>query len=318
VLAIDDGRGGLEPLMHRESFRRQFIRPLQLKVKYRKLENPDYLLERDMHSEVAATRLLWALHYPADRMYRVRRIHCHRCPRDPFIHAEPAAEGKYTAFDEAAIELRYMAGRAENYDTWLDGGWSWGEELHRLRYGPGPDEFTAEQKKHLDGLVILASLLQHVSKRPDQNRLACLRGSIQQLAGPFKFCPDTVLLVNDIGSVFGKRRPDSLESWRQHRVWEDAESCEAALPFKTDDEYRVRRYVIGRAGQEFILGLLDQLTDDHLRALFETAEMARYDITLVSPGTVPSPETGRAIIGAWIGGFREKVDEVRTAECEGS
>jgi TPR repeat protein len=318
VLATDDGRGGLEPLTRRTGFRRQFVRPLELKVKYRSLDNPDYFLERDMHSEVAATRLLWALHYPVDRMYRVRRIHCHRCPRDPFRDVDPAAEGTYTTFEEAAIELRYMAGRSEKYDAWLNGGWSWGEELHRLRYGSGPDAFTAEQKKHFDGLVVLASLLQHASKRPDQNRLACLRGNIQQLAGPFKFCPDTVLLVNDIGSVFGKRRPDSLAAWRDHRVWADAASCEASLPLATDDEYRVRRYVIGKAGQEFILGLLDQLTDDHLRALFETAEMARYDITLVPPGTVPSPRTEREIIATWIDGFHEKVDEVRAAVCEGS
>jgi TPR repeat protein len=318
VLAAADGRGGLEPLTHREGFGRRYILPLELKIKYRSLDDPLLVFERDMYSEVAATRLLWALHYPADRMYRVRSVHCHRCPRDPFTERSPAAEGVYTTFEEVAIELRYKAGQVERYQTWVEGGWSWGEELHRLRYGPGPDEFTAEQKKHLDGLVILMNLVRQVSKPPQQNRLLCLRGNIQQLAGPFKFCPDTVLLVHDLGSAFGKRQPDSLETWRREQVWANPETCETALPLETHDEFKVRRHVIGKAGQEFILGLLDQLTDEHMRALFESAGFQAYDITLVPPGETPSPQESRAVIDAWIGAFRDKIAQIRSVACEGS
>jgi len=317
VLAADDGRGGLEPLTRREAFGWRFIYPLELKVKYRSLDDPLLVFERDMYSEVAATRLLWALHYPADRMYRVRSVHCHRCRRDPFTERHAAAEGTYTTFEEAAIELQYKAGRVERYQTWVEGGWSWGEEIHRLRYGPGPDEFTAEQKMHLDGLVVLMNLVRQVSKPPQQNRLLCLRGNIQQLAGPFKFCPDTVLLVHDLGSAFGKREPDSLETWRRERVWANPETCETVLPLETHDEFKVRRYTLGKAGHEFILGLLDQLTDDHLRALFESAGFEAYDITLVRPGETPSPREAKAVIDAWIAAFRDKVAQLRSVECPG-
>jgi hypothetical protein len=86
----------------------------------------------------------------------------------------------------------------------------------------------------------------------------------------------------------------------------------------THDEYLVRHYVIGQAGREFILGLLDQLTDEHLRALFEAADFARFDLTLVPPGMTPSPPTRRDIIDSWIDGFHDKVDQVRAANCRGS
>jgi hypothetical protein len=317
VLAGRNGDGALQPLTAREGFRKRFVRPLELKVKYRSLDSPDLLLERDMNSEVAGTRLLWALHYPADRMYRVRRVHCHRCPRDPFNDFVPETEGQYTTFDEAAVELRYEAGQAEECQSWHRGGWSWGEELHRLRYGTGPDSFSEEQKKHFDGLVLLSSLVQHASKRPDQNRLVCLRGAIQQFGGAFKVCPDTVLMVNDIGSVFGKRQQESLEYWRAWRVWKNADTCEAALPRMTRDECRIRNYLIGQAGQHFILGLLDQLTDEHLRALLEAADFARFDFTLVPPGSPLSPDREEEIIESWIAAFREKVEQVRAVDCTG-
>jgi TPR repeat protein len=317
VLAARRGVAGFEPLTTRDGFRRRYVFPLELKIKYRSLDRVRPIFERDMYSEVAAARLLWALHYPADCMFRVRRIHCHRCPRDPFQDNRPLPEGRYTTFDDAAIELRYGAGRAENYHDWQDGGWSWGEELHRLRYGTPPDGFDTDRKRHFDGLIVLMNLIWHVSIPPHQNRLICLRGTIQQLGGPFKHCPETVLLVHDLGATFGKRHPDSLRRWRNAPVWEDVETCEAALPLPTHDEFKVRRYRIGKAGQEFILGLLDQLTDEHLRALFETAGFERFDITLVRSGDTPTPERARAVIDSWIEGFKEKIEQVRAADCLG-
>jgi len=313
VLAAHNGAGELEPLTDRDSFAERFVSPLELKVKYRSADDPDPVYQREMYSEVAATRLLWALHYPVDRMYRVSRVHCHRCPPNPYTDRDPAAEGRYTAFEDVAIELRYGAGRVEKYDKWLGGGWSWGEELHRLRYGPAPEQFSPEQKMHFDGLVVLMNIVQQLSKPPHQNRLACVRGSIQQL-GPYKLCPHTVLLVHDLGATFGRRQPDSLQGWREMPVWADPQTCEAALPDRTRDEFKVERYVIGRAGQEFILGLLDQLSDEHLRALFESAGFEHYDLTLI-----PADESqSNAIIDAWIAAFREKVEQVRGASCAAS
>ena len=120
-----------------------------------------------------------------------------------------------------------------------------------------------------------------------------------------------------MGATFGKREAESLASWSAEPVWADAEICEAALPLETHDEHKVERYVIGRAGQEFIIGMLDQLTEEHLRSLFETAGFERFDGTLVAPDESPGPERSRAIVDGWIAAFRDKLEQVREVECDG-
>src|SRR5687768_13790737 len=42
----------------------------------------------EVYAEVAASRLLWALGFPTDRMYPVR-VECRGCPEDPWQAGEP-------------------------------------------------------------------------------------------------------------------------------------------------------------------------------------------------------------------------------------
>jgi hypothetical protein len=316
VLATTSDAGKPEPLLIRQGFQTRFARPLELKVKYRSHDEPVAQEERDMYTEVAATRLLWALGFAADRMYRPRSVHCHRCPGNPFVDRNALDPGRYTTFDEAAIELRYMGDRAETYEALFDGGWSWGEELHTLRYGTGPGVFDEEQKTQLDGLVVLLNILGHVSSLPEQNRLVCIRRGMQQIGTTAKYCPQTRLLVHDLGSVFNKKDENSLEAWTERPIWSDRARCVPAIWFRVPEGEPLRPYIIGEPGRRFIVGLLDQLSDEHLRAVFESAAFERYDITLVAPSEIPTPAEAKSIIDAWIAAFRRKIDEVRSVTCE--
>ena len=75
----------------------------------------------EVFGEVLATRLFWALGFPADRMYPVR-VRCRGCPADP--RDSPEMAGDVVEFDPAAIE-RKLPGRA--METQGDSGWTWSE-----------------------------------------------------------------------------------------------------------------------------------------------------------------------------------------------
>ena len=55
---------------------------------------------------------------------------------------------------------------------------------------------------------------------------------------------------------------------------------------------------------------VDQLTDDHLRAIFESAAFERYDRTLEMPDD--------AAIDAWVAALRQKIGQVSGVTCEGN
>jgi len=100
-----------------------------IKVKYGR--------DPEIPAEVAATRLLSALGFPADRMSIVSRLRCHGCPRYPFmamrlIHLAGASawfpprgyEDGYSDFHWAAVERKFSGVAIEAGD---DEGWGWWE-----------------------------------------------------------------------------------------------------------------------------------------------------------------------------------------------
>ena len=117
----------------------------------------------EVYAQVAATRLLWALGFGANRMYPVT-VACRGCTSDPWKQ-EQADQTAVTAFDPATVDER-MDGTT--LEVKPDAGWSWKElDLVDEAAGGAP----AAQR---DALKLLAVLIQHGSnKRPNQ-RLLCL------------------------------------------------------------------------------------------------------------------------------------------------
>ena len=86
----------------------------ELKVRYGKTNG-------EVYAQVAATRLLWALGFYANRMYPVK-VTCKGCSADPFTETHAAATS--TTFDPATIDVKLDG---ETIETKPDEGWSWDE-----------------------------------------------------------------------------------------------------------------------------------------------------------------------------------------------
>jgi len=252
----------------------------------------------EVYGEVAATRLLWALGFGADRMYPVRVI-CHGCPANVGGFPDPGGR----MFDVAAIE-RKMPGHD------LDGrdiqGWKWIE----LDF-PTPADHGAP-KAHRDALKLLAALLQHTDNKAVQQRLICL-DTVKK--GSEAACEHPLMMVNDLGLTFGRANEFNenalgsvnFERWSKTPVWKDDKSCVAEL--RGSATGTLEYPVISEEGRAFLAGLLAQLTDAQLHDLFEVARFDRRSRAPHEEGKAP------ASIDEWIAAFKQKRDQIVDRHC---
>ena len=257
----------------------------ELKVKYGKANG-------EVYAEVAASRLLWALGFGADRMYPVK-VRCHGCPTDPAKDVkDPQPE---VLFDPAAVERKMPGTTLEKKP---DSGWSW-VELNEIA-----DNAPPEMKAHRDALKLIAVMLQHTDTKPQQQRLICLPGSGEVTTAAD--CKQPFMMINDLGVTFGKatllnrNAPSSVnfDNWSKEPVWKDVKSCVGNL--STSLTGTLDNPVISEAGRKFLADLLAQLTDVQLHDLFETA---RFDLR------------SESTIDDWVAVFKAKRAEITSATC---
>ena len=135
-----------------------------LKVKYGH-NNPETF------GEVAATRLVSALGFGADRMYVVGKVRCFGCPAFPYpkvgiFDALRSDASRAVDFEMAVIERR-LPGRE------IEGGWGW-PELSSVDAAAG-----GATRAELDALRLLAVFLDNWDGKPVNQRLLCSEASSQ-------------------------------------------------------------------------------------------------------------------------------------------
>lgn len=257
----------------------------------------------EIHAEVAATRLLAALGFGADRMYAVRKVRCAGCPRFPFVamrcydrtSVKPLCfpggidYGRVVDFDAAVIERKLDGDPIEAVP---DQGWAW-YELDQVDAVEG-----GASRAEVDAFRLVAMLLAHWDNKPGNQRLVCLPGG----ARPDGSCAMPLAIIQDAGATFGPLKLD-LANWRRVPVWKDAASCTVsmqALPWG-GATFPSRR--ISEGGRLLLLGLLEQLSDQQIESLF------------VSSGvTMPDQISAEARDPrAWVRAFKDKVGQVRDA-----
>jgi len=282
-----------------------------VKVKYGSLTG-------EIHAEVAASRLLTALGFGADRMYLVRRVRCYGCPRFPFQLARvlgPLAGGdalaswlpddRFVDFEWAAVERRFD-GREIVSGT--DEGWAW-YELDDLKRAP------AARRADVDGLRVMAMFLAHWDNKASNQRLVCRADSHSRASvGPPSLayasfgetgtstCPHPFALIHDLGATFGPNKVD-LTGWRATPIWADRARCRISMHGLPYDGGTFRDVEISEAGRQLIARQLTALGDRQVRDLFDAARFDEFHTW----------NSRSRPVDAWVAAFRAKVDEITSA-----
>jgi hypothetical protein len=243
-------------------------------------------------AEVAASRLLTALGFGADRMSVVRRVRCYGCPPYPYprqawFDGLRAAAGGYRVFEDVVVE-RSLPGRAIESPT--VSGWGF-YELARARVVVGGA--SAAQR---DALLLMAAFLNHWDNKSGNQRLLCRPGS----DGADGSCRAVLAFIQDLGSSFGPWKVD-LEGWRRHPVFADPRACRLsmeALPFEGGT---FPEGAVGEEGRRRLAQALGQLRPEQVHDLFTAARFAE------------APTAGGATVEAWASAFRERVRQIQDA-----
>ena len=265
-----------------------------VKVKYGSA-NPE------LRAEVAATRLLIALGFGADRVYVVRRVLCAGCPTFPFqslkclektgMKSTCFAGGinyrRVVSFDSAVIERKLDGRKIEGTP---DQGWAW-FELEKIDSARGGSTLA-----EVDAVRLMAVLLAHWDNKAANQRLVCPPGA----DGPEGTCSKPLAIMQDLGATFGPVKVD-LNNWRKYQVWADRKSCRVSMKSLPFEGATFPDRQISEEGRRLLLGWLEQLSDQQLRDVFEGSRITQFDQV--------SAEGRNAEV--WVNAFKEKVRQIR-------
>ena len=250
----------------------------------------------EVYGEVAATRLLWALGFGADREYPVRVI-CRGCPNtigEPDTSGDRVVEAATIERRGAGIELAAADGR----------GWSWAElDLIDERSG-------GASRAQRDALKLLAVFLQHTDTKPEQQRLLCLDASLDA----DRRCAHPFMMLNDVGLTFGRATLVNSNAvsamnhreWARAPVWKYATGCIGYLQKSLTGT--LRDPAISEEGRQFLGALLMQLSDAQLRDLFTVARAERR-------ATSQNERSGTATVEEWVDTFKQKRAAIVNRHC---
>ena len=242
---------------------------------------------KEVHSETAATRLLHALGFGADRVSRVQTLRCYGCPFQPY-HSRALAEllrlegfydhrldyQTYRDFSNVSVE-RNLDGEAIEIGS--ERGWAF-YELDTISEAKG-----GATRAEVDALRLMAAFLHHWDNKTSNQRLICADSETTDCAHP-------LAMLQDVGSEFGPKKID-LHNWRSKPVWfGDPSRCTLSMremPYKGGTFVDV---VISDEGRRLLGDRLQRLTPAHIETLF------------VASGFDQVP--------AWVAAFRDKVRQI--------
>lgn len=274
---------------------------------------------REIYAEVAATRLLWALGFHADAVFPVR-VTCLNCPADPTRASGPKGT---RVFNESVIERKFPGRKMYEIGN-EDQGWSWKEV-----------ETIAAPSSRKDGLKMLAALMIHSDNKPAQQRLSCDGVTVDQSTNPFTTtCQASHLLIQDAGATFGgggaftngTTAKMHLGKWSEKRVWKKVgttsepgqpgnSECQAELPKSWAASDGLGHPRISEEGRRFAAGLLCQLSDPQIDALFTVTRVSEQRDYRNADGSFKPGFSEAIVVRQWADVFKRKREELAAGRC---
>ena len=255
----------------------------------------------EVPSEVASAKLLHTLGFGADNVMLVEKVRCYGCPAEPFmtmktlglagaekLYSKVMDPKDYKDFEWAAVERKHYGRPIETEEV---EGWAFFElDLIDAKKGGAP-------RAHVDALRLLAVLLAHWDNKSENQRLLCISEKDWPDGGK---CSKPFAMLQDVGSAWGPRKVD-LPEWEKAPIWADRKTCTTsmdALPYHGATFNPVK---ISEAGRKHLGGLLTQLSDAQLEAMFSAARFDR-PTGMVFKQTTPVSE--------WVRVFKSKVKQI--------
>ena len=243
----------------------------------------------EIAGEIAATRLLAALGFGADRVVLASRVRCYGCPASPFQARRIADRTRlqgllrrtldyntYRDFEWAAVEYKQEGVAVET-----DGRKGWGfYELKEIDPRRG-----AATRAEVDALRLMAVFLAHWDNKESNQRLVCLPPQARGDA-----CRQPLVMLQDLGATFGPRKVD-LDAWSSTPVWADADQCRVSMKRLPHGGGTFGDAQISEGGRRLLADRLTRLSASAIETLFVEARF---------PGD----------LGRWVRTFQRKVDEI--------
>jgi hypothetical protein len=247
----------------------------------------------ERYGEVAATKLLAALGFGADRVEFVEHVRCFGCPKWPF-EMRILAEQFFLAgaferglnykssheFDWATIEHK-AKGREVEVDDFE--GWDW-RELALVKTSAG-----GATPEELDALRLISVFLAHWDNKNTNQRLLCKDEA----------CKTPLLILQDMGATFGPTKVN-YDAWSALPIWKDAAGCVVSMETLPYEGVLFPPVQISEGGRALLAARLKKMSEAQIHALFRGARF-------------PDPVSGNAPahdLTPWVRAFQKKVREI--------
>jgi hypothetical protein len=241
---------------------------------------------REIPSETAATRLLHALGFGADRVSRVQTVRCYGCPFQPF-HTRALLEmlsvdayfdkridySSHRDFTKVSVE-RNLDGEA--IEAGHERGWAF-YELDRIDASRG-----GATREEIDALRLMAIFMHHWDNKSSNQRLTCAGAKTTD-------CEHPLAMIQDVGSEFGPKKAE-LEEWASRPVWLDAAKCVVSMKGMPYNGGTFEDLAISEGGRRLLGDRLRQLSATQVETLFTVG--------------------GFENVPAWTAAFRDRVKQI--------